>query len=546
MVRRGRGYDGGGRADYGDAEDMADLDGAPGSSMRDIEAADAAVARIVEGLKPGSSAEEAFVRTIGQLTENTPGPMVEAAASVLRQLPPERARELMDRAKNPAILETAFSSPEDFVGAEADPTADFVERPVGAEEARKSQAAPRYAGEDPARRAQVEADRNARRRAESAAAGKQQRAPRFESHVMDNPATYGGARWAKRIAAEQRSPGERYLGRPFDQMAPYEQRQAMWLVNPKLAEFIDQFQSQQLGALRLDPQLTGLLTPEQRASILGVAPDQITPEVLQGIYGMQLPPDVIDQMGYAQRDQLVGRPALTPEQQDIVSQVQANDRGAQVRATAQADRQIGKWLGIAQSGDPNATIFLDDEIPWWSASHPYHTGVSLQYSPYAPTGEFLARLARVTNRYDDPSFVPLVAPMLERSVREQAGQPRSTVPGRGKTLTGAAMSREVLTPKSLGMAYLRRYSGDAAPFQQFTDIPIRRAIDDPGTLGNIEIDTTMQPTLPASDLDPMTMSTPEDIPVEPPVVPPEDQLGMMFDPTSRGRINPSVLAALLA
>lgn len=544
MVRRGRGYDGGGRSGYADVEDAADIGPVPGGSMRDMAAADAAIARIVEGLTPGSQAESAFVRTMGQLSDDTPAPLIEAAANVLRQLPPDRARDLLDQANNPAVLESAFGGSTDAMpGGEFDATADFIDQPPGTEPLRTSRAAPRYAGEDATRRAQVEAERNARRRAENAAAGKAVRAPQFEAHPMDKPSTYGGAEWAATIRAEKRAPGDRYLSKPFDQLAPYEQRQAMWLVNPKLAQFIDQFQNQQLASLQLDPQTFGLLSPDMQASILGVAPDQITPEVMQSIYGMPLPQNVIDQMGYAQRDQLVGRPGLTPEEQAIVAQVQADDRGAQVRATSQANRQIGKWLGIAQSGDPNATIFLDEEIPWWAASHPYHTGVSLQYSPNAPTGEFLARLARVTNQYDDPSFISLVAPMLERSVREQAGQPRSTVPGRGKKHTGAEMSQQVLRPTRKGMAVLRQYSGDAAPFQQFTDIPIRRANDDPGTLGNIEIDTTMQPTLPDAGADPMTITTPE---ADAPVVPPGDELSMLYEPINRGRIDPSILAALLA
>ena len=545
MVRRGRSYDYGGRADYGDPEDMGDVGSVPGSSMRDIEAADAAISRIAQGITPGSPAEAAFVRTMGQLSDSTPAPLVEAAASVLRMLPPDRARELLDQANNPAILESSFATADASLGAEADAAADFVEPQPGAEDLRKSWAA---SDRDP-KRAKVVAAQNAKKRAERAAAGAKTRAASIEAHPMDRPSTYGGAKWGNDRAVDTRSPGDRYLSKPFEELKPYEQRQAMWLVNPKLAQFVDQFQNQQLASLRLDPQLTGLLTPEQRASILGVAPDQITPEVMQNIYGMQLPQDVIDQMGYAQRDQLVGRPQLTPEQQGIVDQVQGNDFAAQVRATSPAGRKIEKWMGMARSGDPNNVPVLDQDLPWWRASHGYFSPENLrvQYSPNAPTGEFLARMARVTHSYDDPGFISLVGPLFDKAVQQQAGLPPMTAAARGRTNTAADFASKVLTPGPQGLGYMRQYSGDNAPFQQFTDIPLNRGMDrEPLNLGNIDVDATMQPAPPAQDLGPMPMNTPEGLSSEPPVMPPDGDLSMMYDPISRGRMNPSVLAALLA
>lgn len=541
MVRRGRSYDSGGRSDYASPEDMGDGGEGIGPSMRDIVAADAATARAAEALIPGSEQELNFLRVMSSIDADTPQPMLDAVASVLRSLPPDRAKELMAKANRPSLMDRPL---DPSLSADADASADFVDSQPGSEELRKSWAS----REGDIKRDRVIAAQNARKREARAAAGAKSRAARIEAHPMDKPSTYGGSGWSEGIEAEQRSPGDRYLGRPFGDLKPYEQRQAMWLINPKLAQFVDQFQNQQLASLRLDPELTQLLTPEQRSSILGVAPDQITPDVMQAIYGMQLPKDVIDQMGYAQRDQMVGRPQLTPEQQSIVDRVQGDDFAAQVRATSPANRKIEKWMGMARSGDQNNVPFLDEDLPWWRASHGYFDPGSLQvqYSPNAPTGEFLARLARVTHNYDDPGFVSLVGPLFDRAVQQQAALPPMTQAARGRKRTAADFAGEVLTPSDRGLRYMRRYSGDNAPFQQFSDLLLNRGAREPLNIGSVELDATMQPTLPAGQADPMSMNTPEAATVEPPVMPPEGDLSMMFDPTGRGRVNPSILAALLA
>ncbi len=545
MVRRGSFPDYGGRGKNYDVDDAADVGGRPGRSMRDIEAADAALNQMAQSMTSGSPAEQAFVRIMSQLSDDSPAPNVAAAAGVLRLLPPDRARELLDQANNPSVLERSFAGDADMsVGAEADPTADFAEAPPAEDPMRKSWAA----SDKDIKRDKVVAAQNAKKRAERAAAGKRTREPSIDSHPMDRPTTYGGARWGRDTRVETRSPGERYLNKPFAELSPGDQRQAMWLINPKLAQYVNEFQDAQLAGMRLDPQTMGMLSPTMQASILGVAPDQITPDLIGGASGMSLPQDVIDQMGYAQRDMLVGRPQLTPEQQAMVDRFQGDDFTAQVRATAPASRKVEKWLGMAGSGNPDNVPILDEDLPWWRASHPYYRpeSMGLEYSPYAPTGEFLARLARVTHKYDDPSFITQVGPLFDRAIQQQADMPPMTTAGRGRKNTAAGFAGRVLVPEDTGLGYMKRFSGDNAPFQQFSDLLLNRGTQRELNLGNIEVDATMQPSLPAQDMGPVSMNTPEDMSMEPPVTPPEDDLAMMYEPLNRGRMNPSILAALLA
>ena len=318
-----------------------------------------------------------------------------------------------------------------------------------------------------------------------------------------------------------------------------QQNMARYILSPSSYRRGRDAQMQQLQEAILTPEIIGLLTPEQRSLLTGVAPDQLTPEVLQRFYGATLPESLATKMPTAQRDAIVG-PAGFGEANfatDAGGMTDGFEENRRMMSTR--DQVLNKMINAAESG---GTVPLAAHFKWWRLPWSKSEGGQIIRPDQAPTGDFMSRLARSSMKTQNfENWVPMMAPMLERSIREQAHLAPSTELFRGNGKRTEADYAQMRLPGERNDFYVRQLEGNM-PFQQFMDdVTVNRGPKEPLNLGGLLLDR------PAADAMDQPISTPDAAPmapeaVDPEVVPADDELGM-YDPRM---MNPSVLAALMA
>jgi hypothetical protein len=486
-------------------------------SGRDLEASDNMLSRAADAIASSAQARSNFVSAMSRLGNDANPQEVEAVRAVLDFLSPSQRESLIADAGSPAGLMQAYASGADasFAGP-TDPGAQsaFEAEPAPA----KASKNPRYVAEGDLKRANF--------------ASKQD--------PLDRPGTYG-KNFSKAVerSLEQRSGAMRYGSKPGDQLRPWEERQVLWQSNPDLFIARRDYQEPLLRGLTVGDANIGTLTPEQIAMLSGITPDQITPEVMQAIYGQQLTDDVIKSLGYKQRSALVGEPQLTPAQiASMSNRTAGEDLGMDVRTSSSAKKKLEMLVNMAASGDPQATVNLDEVLPFWAAPSPHwnrDTG-GLAYSQNANSGELLARWIRTGGRWDDPQFVNLVAPLLDRSIAQQAPLARKPTGFREGYTSALDFAQDPLKPGRNGEIYLRRAAEQGMPFEQYSNVRMNREGPQAApSLRDVLLDGLRDTSAQADQ----TITTPD----APQITPSSGDTSYLSPAMLR---NPNVLAALLA
>jgi hypothetical protein len=316
------------------------------------------------------------------------------------------------------------------------------------------------------------------------------------------------------------------------------QNMARYILSPSSYRRGRDAQADQLRETLLTPEIIQTLTPQQRAILVGAQADQITPEILQQFYGVKPSEDLVKSMPMAQRDSIVG-PASFGEANfatDAGGMSDGFEEGRRMMSTR--DQVLQKMINAAETG---GTIPMGAHFKYFRYPFPESQGGAIVRPDNAPSGQFMAGLAQTGMKLPNfENFQGMMAPMFERSIREQAQLPPATTNFRGLPgKTEQDYARLMLTPERDGF-YLRQLEGNM-PYPQFMDdVTINRGPKEPLNLGGLLLDR------PAVDAVEPPISTPDgEMPVdagEQQVLPADDELGM-YDPR---RMNPSVLAALMA
>lgn len=481
-------------------------------------------------IEQGGPAERNFVSFIQVAGKKANPQEIQLIRDVLSELPTARAAELLQMGGSPEALTSAMSGADASMG-QVDPGAESAFESEDGMTARQRQSL-------------LDKQEYALTRKDKSKPVREYDSSTFENvHPLDRGGTYD-PKYAKfmRDSYESRAKGAgRYEGRAFGELPGYAQKDIVFEVNKDLGKKIYGFQDDALRKLNIDQSVLSKLTPEQIGVLSGVAPDQLTPEVLQRLYGMPLTDDVIRGMQMNTRNALVGRPDLAPSEWQALAGFDVDKMASEFdmfrRSQSSAQQKLTTLLRAANDDGSvvNPAQFI---TPWrgqFQVVNPL-TGL-LESSPNAPSGRFLAGQIATAARSGEPGLINQITPLMDRSVRAFASQPPAEAGFRNAgNMSEASWSRHLMQPGGRGFKILTQYASER-PYPMFSETPVRRAGDAPATLGNIEIDTTPQVETPAD----MPIITEQDAPV-----PMDNDLGMYGLPPAMQRMNPSVLSALLA
>ena len=481
-------------------------------------------------IEQGGPAERNFVSFIQVAGKKANPQEIQLIRDVLSELPTARAAELLQMGGSPEALTSAMSGADASMG-QVDPGAESALESEDGMTARQKQSL-------------LDKQEYALTRKDKSKPVREYDSSTFENaHPLDRNGTYD-PKYAKfmRDSWESRAKGAgRYEGRAFGELPGYAQKDIVFEVNKDLGKKIYGFQDDALRKLNIDESVLRRLTPEQIGILSGVAPDQLTPEVLQRLYGMPLTDEVIRGMQMNTRNSLVGRPDLAPSEWEALAGFDVDKMASEFdmfrRGQSSAQQKLTTLLRASKDAGSvvNPAQFI---TPWrgqFQVVNPL-TGL-LESSPNAPSGRFLSGQIATAARSGEPGLIDQITPLMDRSVQAFASQPPAEAGFRNAgNMSEAAWSRHRMQPGGRGFKILTQYASER-PYPMFSETPIRRAGDAPATLGNIEIDTTPQVETPAD----MPITTEQDAPV-----PMDNDLGMYGLPPAMQRMNPSVLSALLA
>lgn len=522
---RGNKIVGGGKVDgtrrsVGNVEEAGYSEDAGIRSMRarDIESRDSMIASAADAIASDPDVRSNFVEVLSKMGQDSDPAQIQATKEILNQLGPAVRDALLREAGNPAGLSMAYSADfdPDLGVATQDPAAqiEVADKPAGRT------------------RGYVPQDRLQR----SNFASKQDK--------MEAPGTYGGSRFTHQVktSLEQRSGADRYGGKEIDELKPWEQKQVLFQQNPELFIARRDFQEPRLAEMSVDASNIGLLTPQQIAMLSGVAPDQLTPQVMEAIYGTKFSPELIKQLSYQQRGRLVGEPTLTDRQVgQFLSRIGEEDMALNPAAAASGQKKVDMLISRAADPDKPIDFSLDELFPPWSAPTPYFnkdTG-KFEYSDMANSGDLLARWMRTATGREERNWLPSVAALLDRAIAQQAPMGRLPKGTQAKATSPLEFANSPLTPGTRGEFYLKRAAEEGMPFRQFSDTPINRFQAQPFSLRDVLLDRPDNTAMP----DQAPISTPEVMPETPDIQPSTGDTGYLNPALFR---NPSVLAALLA
>lgn len=388
-----------------------------------------------------------------------------------------------------------------------------------------------------------------------------ERRKNFKAPPLERITTYGAGKRADgvRIAGleklteeETRSRDQRVSGGADKESWQF--RDLLYTLNPDLYRAARREQLGRMGGIVLTPEVVASLRPQRAAELFQSLSPGATFESPEQLIGMQLTPEAADFLPRAQRDALVGPVNLRDL---LLENTQLEDAGGrrgsrnsqnQVRRATYSARDQ-KIAGMQKHARDGTTPVLDDWFKWWRYNWPtVAPGQSDIIRPgLAPSGDFLARLSADTLqlRGDLPDWVPTMAPVFDRAVRQQYATPPKSEIYRGIEGRTAADFAKLMLDPAYGGLYLKQAAQSGWPFQQFIeDLQLNRGPADPINLGGLLLDGTVSAPQPDA-----TINTPEAAvnpeATEPPPVTPADGDVSFMDPRMQ-RMTPSILASLLA
>lgn len=470
-----------------------------------------------------AAARSNFIDLLGKVDEGSPSATTAMLRHVLDNLPPEMRQSILEEAGNPSL----FSTPAQAAAA-PQPARQMSEAEAAAIAKQKYQG--RRIAEDQRQRTTFAAD----------------------THPLARPGTYGEG-FSKPVQASLEPRGaERYEKYDVtDPSAPaWVERQVAYQSNP--GEYVARMRLQQplLEGVTLDRNNAQILTPEQLGMLSGVAPDQLTPDVLERIYGVKLTPEVISGLRFAQMDSLVGKPQYTPDDMRVILRSINKNDPTDIRAAASRNKKVEYLINrAAQGGQTDIVEDAERMFPFMFVRAPYFDEAQgrIVQPKEAISGDMAANWIRTGAQVGDPQFTTLVSPLLQRTLDRLAPMPRLEEAARAGYTSAFDYANKELIPGRNGALTLQKYPGMiSGPFPRYSGTQLN-------TRGQSQ---TLTPTIdsaplggllddPASAAQP-TISTTESPDAGQAPIMPSDADTSYFDPAMIRRMDPSILSALLA
>lgn len=346
----------------------------------------------------------------------------------------------------------------------------------------------------------------------------------------------------------------------------YGQRINTHIVNDRLARKIRDEQLSIMSQSPLAPEHVAMLTRGQISKLTGIPPEQVDMSTAQALIGATLQPQLANEvLTRNQMDFITGLPSTDfgglqsrPELADQFARSLARqaDTLGESKITADYAREryenlstLDQVMAALRSAASQGTTVQLDQLPGLRVHrYPFPTsqGGQIVRPDLAPSGEFLASVIRpyFDKTKTDGTFMSTVAPVLDRSIREQASSLPSAESFRNQGGQTAKQYAELNLEPARNGSYLIQAERDGSwRFPQFMDgVWMNRGQVKPQlNLGGLLIDDiqSARQAEPSISMPEQAAPPPTD---QPTITPADGDLGMYGNPY----LDQQLLAALLA